>query len=558
MANTIKIKRKPLANGAGVPVLVGGELAFSEADAKLFYGLDSGGSVLPIEIAGSGYVLAKIADYAPSKSGTNASGTWNISVTGNAATVTNGVYTSGNQSITGVKTFVNEPFFGAGISVSGVVASANSGTYFPVFTGNPNSTQQDLVTRTPSEVKSDIGLGNVENTALSTYSRDGIDSRTSFPPSSHAITSHGANNWKIFYSNSLQAVQELSLGSSGLVLKSNGANAAPSWEVDNNTVYTHPTQTAITESAANGKVLSAIQVNTLGHVTSVGTKTLAEDDIPALAQSKITNLTTDLANKLPLSGGTLTNFLTLHADPTNDSHAATKKYVDATRQGLDVKQSVRVATTQNIYLLSTASNVLSAGSNGTSYNIIDGVTLALNNRVLIKDQNGSSGSVGPAYNGIYTVTQLGGSTQPLILTRALDTDESSEITPGMFTFVEEGTNNADTGWVLTTNGNITVNSSTLAFAQFSAAGQIYDGSGLIKVGSTIHVGQGTGILVSDDSVSHADTSTLSGIQGGNGISSITVDGFGHVTAVGTPSSAYLTSDTVCNAITGCTIDGGTF
>lgn len=87
MANTIKIKRKPLANGAGVPSsLVAGELAFSEADAKLFYGLDSGGSVSPIEIAGSGYIVTKIVDTTIAKSPSSTDGyvpTWSGS-SGNA------------------------------------------------------------------------------------------------------------------------------------------------------------------------------------------------------------------------------------------------------------------------------------------------------------------------------------------------------------------------------------------------------------------------------------------------------------------------------------------
>ena len=70
--------------------------------------------------------------------------------------------------------------------------------------------------------------------------------------------------------------------------------------------YSHPTNGANTTiSAANGKVLSAITVNSLGHVTSVSSKTLVSDDIPSLAISKITNLQSSLDNKLSLSGGTM-------------------------------------------------------------------------------------------------------------------------------------------------------------------------------------------------------------------------------------------------------------
>jgi hypothetical protein len=60
-----------------------------------------------------------------------------------------------------------------------------------------------------------------------------------------------------------------------------------------NTVYTHPTQSAISVTNANGLVLSGITVNTLGHVTGVTSKTLTASDIPSLSY-------------LPLSGGTMT------------------------------------------------------------------------------------------------------------------------------------------------------------------------------------------------------------------------------------------------------------
>ena len=71
--------------------------------------------------------------------------------------------------------------------------------------------------------------------------------------------------------------------------------------------------------------------------------------------------------------------------------------------------------------------------------------------------------------------------------RAGDFDENSEVTPGVFTFIEEGTTNADSGFVLTTDGSITVGTTNLEFSQFSGAGQITAGTGLSKSGNTLDI-----------------------------------------------------------------------
>ena len=174
------------------------------------------------------------------------------------------------------------------------------------------------------------------------------------------------------------------------------------------------------------------------------------------------------------------------ATPSADGHAATKGYVDSARSGLDVKQSVRVATTAAINL----SLDLEAGD------VVDGVTLAQGDRVLVKNQGTAS------ENGIYVaVASAAGAAS-----RATDADSNTEVTAGMFTFVEEGTVNADSGFVLTTDGPITLGSTSLVFVQFSGAGQITAGDGLTKSGNTINaVGTADRITVNADSVDIAST-----------------------------------------------------
>ena len=161
-----------------------------------------------------------------------------------------------------------------------------------------------------------------------------------------------------------------------------------------------------------------------------------------------------------------------------------KSYVDSVANGLDVKESVRVATTGALPAVTynNGAGTLTANANGALS--IDGVTLSTNDRVLVKDQGGATSHV---QNGIYKVTSTGGAGSNFVLTRAPDADTAAELTGGTFFFVEEGTANADNGYVATHNGTPTFNSTQIAFEQFSGAGQISAGNGLTKTGNTIDV-----------------------------------------------------------------------
>jgi hypothetical protein len=181
--------------------------------------------------------------------------------------------------------------------------------------------------------------------------------------------------------------------------------------------------------------------------------------------------------KFTTDGSTLSQ-IRVATTPSNANDASSKSYVDATANGLDVKTSVRAATT-------AAGTLASSFENGDT---LDGVTLATGDRILIKDQ--ASGSE----NGIYTVNASGAPT------RATDFDGNSEVTAGAFSFVEEGTLNGDTGWVLSTNGAITVDTTSIAFTQFSGAGLITAGSGMTKTGNSLDVIGGNGITANANDI----------------------------------------------------------
>lgn len=230
---------------------------------------------------------------------------------------------------------------------------------------------------------------------------------------------------------------------------------------------------AITISESNGTVTLTLN--------------LADTDSAGLLSSAFWNMlndATDAATASKLAKRDANGNLKV-ADPTAPEHAATKAYVDAARSGLDVKQSVRAATTAPI-------NLATDLENGDTLDTT--VTLATGDRVLVKNQSTAS------ENGIYVVQASGAAV------RATDFDGTGEVSGGAFTFVEEGTVNADSGWVVTSNGSLTVGTSPIAWAQFSGAGQITAGAGLTKTGNTIDaVGTSDRITVNADSIDIAST-----------------------------------------------------
>lgn len=177
------------------------------------------------------------------------------------------------------------------------------------------------------------------------------------------------------------------------------------------------------------------------------------------AISDTTGLQTALDGKLALAGGTMTGSLILSGDPSTALAAATKAYVDSVASGMDVKASVRIATTGNITLSGTQT--------------IDGVLAAINDRILVKDQST------PSQNGIYTC--LSGS-----WTRTTDLNSWSQF-PGAFLFVEQGSTNGDTGWVCSVDAGGTLGSTAVTFNRFAGVGTYTAGTGLALSGTQFSI-----------------------------------------------------------------------
>jgi len=268
--------------------------------------------------------------------------------------------------------------------------------------------------------------------------------------------------------------------------------------------------------ADSNSTINTVKTNALWLSGTQVTSTAAELNL----LDGITAIDTDLST----TAGTHTTLV---------SALAAKTYIDNTRSGLEVKDSVVVATTANITLSGTQT--------------IDGIAITAGQRVLVKDQTTAS------QNGIYVVAAGAWS-------RSTDADTADELNSGCFFFVEKGTVNADNGFVMSQDTTINFGTTAITFSQFSGAGQITAGSGLAKSGDTLLVNTGTGITVTSDNVV-IDTAwagqaaittvgtigtgtwngtSISATKGGTGLNTSSATGVGIVTSGTWTTPAQLT------------------
>ena len=239
--------------------------------------------------------------------------------------------------------------------------------------------------------------------------------------------------------------------------------------------------------STNGETTLGSSLLTLGSTTTdlAGLTSLVVDDITINGQSLSTGSANKDINLSPHGTGTVKVPSGYEDRSGFDSQSlANKAYVDQVAQGLDTKPSCRAGTTAD--LSATYNNgssgvgaTLTASSNGAI--VVDGVSLSVGDRLLVKNQTTA------AENGIYAVTTQGDGSTAFVLTRATPEDQPSELSGGAFVFVEEGTANADNGYVFTHTGAPTFGTTALDVAQFSGAGQIDAGAALSKTGNRLDV-----------------------------------------------------------------------
>ena len=453
MSGTVIVTK--YSTGTGSPAtnaLAVGEQAYSFSSDKLFIGETSGSNVVARIIGGqlytdmmdhaAGTLTASSAIIVDANSKIDVMNVGNITVTGSTNTISS-TNTNGNIVIT--------PHGSGEVIIDGLVHPQADGTAGQ-FLKTDGSGNLDFATVVSSfTIAAESGTADTVNTGETLTFAAGEGINTVVSANTITITGEEASS----SNKGVASFDATNLTvSSGVVTLNSDLNSLTSVDVDNITI--------------DGNVISTTNANGNLDLTPNGTGTVT---VPSGYQGR--------------------------AGFTSDS-LVNKTYVDSVANGLDVKASVRVVTTAN--LGATYNN--SAGTltnSGTQAAIaIDGVTLIAQDRVLVKDQTTQ------AQNGFYKVTTIGSGSANWVLTRTPDADAASELTAGAFTFAEEGTLNGDNGYVMSTNGAVTLGTTAITFEQFSGAGQITAGNGLTKNGNTIDaVGTADKITVSADAITIA-------------------------------------------------------
>jgi hypothetical protein len=450
MATIIKIRTSP---GVGKPAEAKiGELAYSYAVGtyntlgdKLFIGvgpLDGNGNASAQEVIGGKY-FTDLLDHQPG-----------------VLTATSGMIVDANKAIDQI-IIGNSTTTGGGIKFN---EGTNNGTD-SITIKSPNSLAESytltlpLVTGTPGQFLKTDGSGNLSfETVFSNFTITGDSGSDTF----------NTNETLDFQGNS----QVVTAVTDNQVSFSIAAGSIGTTQLTDAGVTNAKLQNASTTLGSSTLTLGST-------ITDIaGLTSLVVDDITINGQS----ITTTDSNKdivLTPHGTATVTVPAGYKDRAGfgTTSLATKEYVDSVSQGLDVKNSVVAATTVNLAATydNGASGVGATLTYASAITTLDGVALTDGDRILVKNQSTAS------QNGIYVRTSS------TVWTRAVDADTASEITGGTFVFVEQGTENADNGYVFTHEGTPTLGSTSLTVSQFSGAGQITAGAALTKTGNQLDV-----------------------------------------------------------------------
>ena len=326
----------------------------------------------------------------------------------------------------------------------------------------------------------------------------------------------------------------VALGASGTITASTTAALTVSTGLQLNSGTTFDGSTAKTISIdSTVATLTGSQVLT-NKTISGSANTLTNIGNASLTNSAVTIGTTSIslgASSLTLGG--LTS-VTVTQDPAAALDLATKQYVDAVAQGLNIKAAVLYGTTADITLSGLSTQ---AGGEWTG-------SLVAGDRILVKNQ------VTQANNGIYLAAAGA-------WTRSLDANTWNELVSA-FVFVQEGSTLADTGWVCTVNAGGTLGVTAVTWAQFSGAGTYLAGTGLTLTGNTFSITNTAVAAAAYGSATQVGTFTVNAQGQLTAAANTTVTpAVGSITGLGTGVATFLATPSSANLALAVTDETGT-
>ncbi|MEC7877302.1 MAG: hypothetical protein VYE05_04895, partial [Bacteroidota bacterium] len=240
-----------------------------------------------------------------------------------------------------------------------------------------------------------------------------------------------------------------------------------------------------------------------------------KSDGSSVSSLKIWNTSNSNHTKLIGSNVTSDKSLVLPVPSGSSGTLALKSEVNAMASGIKTQKTVKVASTLPLTVTQNVANQTLTSSQNGAFSL-DGISsFSVNDRILIKDQSLEK------ENGVYVLTTVGDSSNPWVLTRSDDFNNGDSVA-GYFVFVEQGSSNADKGFVCINNsGSDNPDGTTgIEFSQFSRAGEVTAGTGLTKTGaSTLNVdatqtqitsvGTLTSLIAQGDIKTHAGNFTVS-------------------------------------------------
>lgn len=304
---------------------------------------------------------------------------------------------------------------------------------------------------------------------------------------------------------------------------------------------TYPNFTVTNTSPSSGGTVTSVSgTGTVNGITLTGTVTGSGN---LTLGGSITGFATSGANT-DISSVTLTTG-TITTAPSSSTDIVNKSYADSLISGVNFHAACQYATTAALGSYVYNNGISGVGATITKSSpystlVIDGHTFVspadIGKRVLIKDEPAIGGF--DAYNGVYTVTDVGSGSTPWILTRATDFDTAgsgvNQIDAGDLLLVLQGSTNANTSWVQQTPLPITVGTTGIIFIEFAAV-QTYTA--------------GTGLTLNTNQFSITNVGTAGTYGSASSVPVITTNGQGQVTGV-TNTSIAISGSAVSGNISG--------